>query len=350
MNKTDYLIIGQGLAGTLLSWELNKQNINHIVINSLKKPTASLVAAGMYNPIVFKRLTKSWRVDEFLPVMKSVYMELENVLKIKILHQIPIAKLINPDEKKWYEERIQSQNLNAYFESFKPNKFIKNINNQFEVALIKNSGYVNLYNLLGNYARFLNRNKQLINSNFEYSDLKVFENHVQWNNFKAKKIIFCEGSQAANNPYLPKNVFYLTKGDVLECEISDFTTDYIINKDVFILPKTNGKYLIGSTYQHNNLSLEPNEIDKNNLIEKAQKLILSKIKVTNHQAGIRPTVKDRRPIIGDHENYKNIIFFNGLGTKGVILAPYFAKRVSTLLINSEHKIEKEVCIGRFKKN
>ena len=349
MHKTKYLIVGQGLAGTLLSWELSKRRKDHMLIGTYQKPSASLVAAGMYNPLVFKRLTKSWMADTLIPIMKSTFQELEQLLNTALIFEKPIAKLIRKDEKNWWNERIEHQNLQSYFAGFKSNNFMPGIHQNFDMALIKQSGYVNINNLITSYTEYLKGNQQFISAELKYSDITFTNNKVYWQNTEAEHIVFCEGAQAIHNPFFPENVFYLTKGAVLTVEIPGLSSDYIINKDVFIMPRGNQKFLIGSTYKHDNLTLEPNIVEQNYLLEKAQQLIIAPIKVIDHKVGIRPTVKDRRPVLGYHPNCKNIAFFNGLGTKGVMLGPYFANQMATLLTNVNHEINPEVSIKRFYK-
>ena len=55
------------------------------------------------------------------------------------------------------------------------------------------------------------------------------------------------------------------------------------------------------------------------LVEKANAMLSSEVNVVNHIAGLRPTVKDRRPLIG--ELVSNLYSFNGMGTRGVLIAP-----------------------------
>lgn len=45
--------------------------------------------------------------------------------------------------------------------------------------------------------------------------------------------------------------------------------------------------------------------------------------VVEHKAGVRPSVSDRRPVLGPCKDYEQLVVFNGLGTKGVSLAPFF---------------------------
>ena len=347
MQKVKYLIVGQGLAGTMLSYMFTKKQIPHKVIAANTLPSASSVAAGIYNPLVFRRLTKSWMIDELLPVMFDSYKSLELLLDTKLLYTKPIAKLIHPNEKQFWTDRIESQHLQSYFDGFKKPDDVSGLKSTFDLALIANSGYVDLTELLGKYSTYLLRNNSLIDVDFNYADLQFPNTKVNWKGIKAEKIIFCEGSFAINNPFFPANVFYLAKGDVLTVKIPNLSEKYILNKDVFILPKGNQLFLIGSTYERENLTWEVEPTNAKMLLEKAQNLIELPIKLIDHTVGIRPTVRDRRPVLGLHPIHNSLAFFNGLGTKGVMLAPYFANEMVNLLENESYPLSKEVDLNRF---
>lgn len=347
MQKVKYLIVGQGLAGTMLSFMFTKNHVSHKVIAAKTLPSASGVAAGIYNPLVFRRITKSWMIDELLPVMIDAYKSLELLLDTKLLYTKPIAKLIHPNEKQFWTDRIESQHLQSYFAGFKKPDDVSGLKSTFDLALIANSGYVDLTELMGKYHTFLENNNSLIVEDFNYADLQFTDTEVNWKGIKAEKIIFCEGSFAVSNPFFPTKVFYLAKGDVLAVKIPNLSEEYILNKDVFILPKGNQYFLIGSTYERENLTWKPEPVNAKNLLEKAQNLIDLPIKLIKHAVGVRPTVKDRRPVLGLHPTLNSIAFFNGLGTKGVMLAPYFAHELFCHLENKNHHLAKEVDLIRF---
>jgi glycine/D-amino acid oxidase-like deaminating enzyme len=348
MKITEVLIVGQGLAGTLLSHELNKLQINHLVISN-QKSGASHIAAGMYNPLVFKRLTKSWMVDELLPVMQQTYQEFEKILHLDLLHQIAIAKVIPVEQKSWWLERINSQQLHNYFDQFISSAEIPGLAENLILARIKNSGFINLLKLLQHYQLYLEKQNQLIVDDFSYNALELKNGAVVYKNTQAQKIVFCEGAAAQNNPWLPEGIFYPAKGDVLEVFIETLDTKYIINKDIFILPKGNHRFVVGSTYIHQFSDTRPDPENAQMLLYKAQKLVKSPIRLLKHQAGVRPTVKDRRPVLGFSQQIPAIAFFNGLGTKGVMTGPYFAKLMAKALSTGSTPIDAEVSISRFYK-
>ena len=83
--KVDYLIVGQGLAGTTLAFHLLKSNKKIFILDDCDSTSSSRVAAGLFNPITGKRNVKTWKADILFPYMKNFYRELEDFLGIKFL-------------------------------------------------------------------------------------------------------------------------------------------------------------------------------------------------------------------------------------------------------------------------
>jgi glycine/D-amino acid oxidase-like deaminating enzyme len=176
-------------------------------------------------------------------------------------------------------------------------------------------------------------------------DLKLEKDFVRWNNLESKKIIFCEGFSMTENTFFNWIPFSPVKGETITVSIPGFPETHIVNKDVFILPLGENLFKVGATFDYD---LKPGVTNKgrNELVEKLQKLIQVPFQVVDQQAGIRPASKDRRPLIGLHPNLKMIGLFNGLGTKGVSLAPYFADQFADFLDGKE-ELDPDVNIQRY---
>ena len=196
---------------------------------------------------------------------------------------------------------------------------------------------------------FISHNS-LLDEQFEYDQLNVEEDGVIYKNYTAKKIIFCEGFQTANNPFFSWLPFKLTKGEIITIQLEQNSVadiNKVINKGVFILPIGDNTYKVGATYEWKDLTENTTEKGKADLIEKLKKVLQVPFTIIDHKAGIRPTVNDRRPLIGIHPKHNSVAVFNGLGTKGVMLAHYFANHFSDFLENKA-SLDKEVDIKRFK--
>src|SRR3954469_7566385 len=70
---TELLIVGRGLAASVLMHTCARYNLKFRVIGRTDLSSCSIVAAGIWNPIVFKRMTQSWMASELVPFLKEFY-------------------------------------------------------------------------------------------------------------------------------------------------------------------------------------------------------------------------------------------------------------------------------------
>jgi glycine oxidase len=344
--KFDYIIVGNGIAGSVLSYMLLQRKKKILVIDKPSLSSSSQVAAGLYNPIVFKRLAKSWNIDVLLPFADKFYSDAESFFGEKLYHKKNILKIFSEENeiafwKKKAEEipeyllgEIDATNLNGA------------INNPLGMAAVKQSGWLDIKKFIAKNTEHLKKNNSLLNEKFDYSAIQFSEESISYKNSSASKIIFCEGFLTSQNPFFKWLPFKLTKGETLTIKIKDFPTEQIINKGVFILPLGKDLFKVGATYEWDELDEVPTEKGKSELISKLGKVFKTDYEIISHEAGIRPTVKDRRPLIGIHPQYSHLVVFNGMGTKGVLLAPYYAQKLAEHL-EKNIPLEKEADISRF---
>ena len=200
--------------------------------------------------------------------------------------------------------------------------------------------------LLENFQIYFQSKNAFLSEEFNYNDLLVAKNVIKWKNYTFEKVIFCEGYAVHNNPFFSYLPFNAVKGEVLQMHIDDFETDKIYSKNIFLVPLGNKKYKVGATYNWDDKTDQKTENGKAEILEKFNKLNLKNSKILEHEAGIRPSTIDRRPFIGLHPEYKNLGIFNGLGTKGVSLAPYISNIFVNYLKNNKDILD-EVNINRF---
>lgn len=336
----DYIIVGQGIAGSVLATQLLLLKKNIVVINEPSLSSCSKVAAGLYNPIVFKRLTKSWNIDELLPAAIRFYRDAEKISGRQFFHQKNILKFFTEEQERILWEKKSKQSEGDYLSAEIKNEPIAGTKKNNSYSEVKQSGYLDVNLFLASVKKIFQEKNSYREEKFEYELLQLKEDAVYYKNIEAKKIIFCEGFRAVENPFFPKHAFKLTKGELLIVRINNFSEEKVINKGVFVLPIGNNIFKVGATYEWNEINEQPSAKGKSELIEKFEKIIDTPYEILEHKAGVRPTTIDRRPIVGLHHTHQQIAFFNGMGTKGVLLAPYYATNLiehmeSGMKINSE---------------
>lgn len=348
----NYIIVGQGLAGTILAHTLLNQNKTITVIDSPHLSKTSKVAAGLYNPIVFKRLVKSWLAEELLDLMDEFYPKAEELLNAKFYLKKKIVKPFSEEHEKVLWLKKTGEDIGKYLSKTIETGFLTDvIHNPIGTGEVIKAGNIDTNVFLDKSRDYFKANNILLEEEINYDLLTISENSVNYKGTTANKLIFCEGHKATSNPYFNWLPFKLTKGETLIVRIPELhqqnADSKVLNKGVFILPLGDGLYKAGATYEWEDLTETPTEKGKLFLIEQLRKLLKVPFEIIDHQAGIRPTVKDRRPLIGLHPDYPSLGVFNGLGTKGVMLAPYFAKQFADYL-ESGIPMNKEVNIERFK--
>lgn len=349
--KIDYIIVGHGIAGSVLAHTLIKSGFRILIINDSSLSKASKVAAGLYNPVVFKRLSKSWMVDELLPFMDNFYPEMEDVLGTKFYHKKEIIKIFSEENEKHLWLKKSKEDVGAYLSKEISENFISElIDAPLGIAETLHAGHLDINLFISLSEKYFIEKKILLNEKCDYNQIQINDADVSYKNILAKKIIFCEGYKTLQNPFFSWLPFKLTKGEVITIEIENKHASQInkvINKGVFILPIGNNQFKVGATYEWDNLTEEITQKGKDELTEKLNKVLKVPYKIIKHEAGIRPTVIDRRPLLGLHPKHNTLAIFNGLGTKGVMLAPYFANHFAEFLAGKT-LLNSEVMIDRIK--
>ena len=348
MIHVNTIIVGQGLAGTILAETLMQQNKTVCVIDN-NKNVCSTIAAGLWNPIVFKRITKSWKADELLPSMLNFYNSIEKKYNISILQHIDIVKLFSSFEEQndWYA-KANDDTYKTYLSCEKKAQFCsENYQEHVGYGVVKHSGRLDINELLRATKNALLDEQHYIEEAFDFSQLSFINDGVTYKHVSADNIVFCEGVHSQKNPYFYYVPIDSTKGELLHAEIENISPDFILNKGFFMYPSANEKFILGATYHWKTTDLSPSKEGEQELLEKYNAAVKLPLKKYSIAVGLRPTTADRRPVLGAHPEFKNMFIFNGLGTKGVMLAPYFAEHFAKHLY-SNTPLDKEVSIERFK--
>lgn len=343
----DYLIIGSGLAGISFS-EMALQHNKSILVLDNYSQNSSRIAGGLYNPVILKRFSEVWCAQEQLFLMENFYSNIEEKLKTQFDFKKPILrKFFSIEEQNNWFAASDKEAL-APFLSTKiiTTKFsgIDSPNNYGEVL---HTGYVDTALLLDKYRSYLKENNLFLKESFDYDSLIINNDAIQYRGISARHIIFAEGFGMHANPFFNNLPLDGTKGELFIIKAPLLKLDVIINTSVFILPLGGDLFKVGATYNWKDKTDLPTEEGKQELIARIKEIITCDFEIVEHFAGVRPTVKDRRPLVGTHSVYNSLHILNGLGTRGVMLGPAMAK---ALFENIEEGIplDPAININRFK--
>ena len=344
--QVDYIIVGIGLAGISFCEQLKANNKTFVVFDNGSQQS-SIVASGLYNPVVLKRFTSVWKSKEQLEIALPLYESIEKKLSIKLDYKIPVyRKFASLEEQNDWFSASDKPKLSEYIST----KIIKNISPyiyaSFGFGEVLQSGRIDVKTLVEAYKAYLLKDNLLIEDAFSYNDLKEEIDFIQYKNIIAKHVVFTEGFGMVKNPFFKHLPLAATKGESLIIRATDLKIDYVLKSGVFIIPLEDDLYIVGATYEREDKTNVTTKKAKEELLTKLNKLISCEYEITNQVAGIRPTVKDRRPLVGQHKIYKNMYVLNGLGTRGVMIGPYVAKQLYNFIENSI-PLEKDIDINRF---
>lgn len=347
MNKNiDYIIVGAGLAGLTLAHIFEENDIDYIVYENDSQNSSS-IAGGLYNPVVLKRFTPIWNAKEQIEYSIPFYKKIEKKLNSNFLHELDLLRKIYSIEEQnnWYlaADKI---GLKEYLNTELIKLENQYIENPFKMGKVNYTGVLQSNDYLSKSKDFLK--DKIINETLEYDKIISNDNSVSYNNHTAKKIIFCEGYGVNKNPFFNNMPVDGTKGEIITIYAPKLQLKNIINSSIFIAPLENNLYRVGATYNWNDKDIIPTQEAKKELIQQVKDLIQCDFEVIKHDAGIRPTVKDRKPILGLHHENKRLVLFNGLGTRGVLFAPYLANILFNYLENNI-ELNIEININRIYK-
>ena len=340
MKNIDYIIVGDGYAALFFAHQLIKNNKSFYLFSEGKK-SASFVSAGIINPAVLKRFTTFWLAQEQIDSLKKTLSEIEGYTHKNYLIEKPILRVFH-DEK---EKELWLKKSNEI--SFLSNDFIKinSIKNPFGCGKVNHSARLNVRDFFTDLMNYLEQNSHLIKEKFDYNLVNT-ENST-YKNIQFKNIIFAEGMAVKENPYFSEIPVEANKGHHLEVKISEkIEDDFTIKKKHFIFPLNENTYYYGGTYDREQTHHKIDDSAVEKLTNALAEFYPNDFEVTQVKFGFRPTVKDRRPIVGNHPEFKNLYVFNGLGARGILNGNYFAINLYNHLENGE-EIHPEVDLKRF---
>lgn len=342
----DCLIVGGGIAGINVAWQLRQSGANFHLVDPCKFDSSTSIAAGLINPITGRKFANQWNIDELMPLVESTYTSMETFLQIKCLFKKQIFKIHKNESVMEDWIKIQSSNeISPYIDPL-PNssKYAKFLDYRF--------GAIGIFPAFHLHTKILQEHfyktfaDSLIVEDMKYDDLKQVNDHFHYLGNTYRYVIFCDGVAAQSNPWFNFIPFKPAKGECLIIQVPNMELEEIIMKGIMMVPIEKDKYWIGATNTWNDLTTTPTQAAHNELNNGIRALLKLNYTILSQKAAIRPTIKDRTPVVGKHPEISNMFVLNGLGTKGTSLAPFYAKQLVAHIFNGT-PINNEVRVNRF---
>jgi glycine oxidase len=333
MTRTDYIIVGFGLAGATLALDLKQRGQKVMIFDTPFQHQASRVAAGLFNPITGKVMSLTWNAHKIFPRLHEFYQQAEIITGERFFFPKPICIpfLTAEEQNNWMtksgmDEFIQEVYTGSHYSEF--------VHDNFGGVILKSSGFIDTVKYLDAVRNLFLREGSFHEEEFKHSI----------HDLPAKAVIYCEGTKVLKNPFFNWVPVTPLKGETLEVELTR-EMPFIFNRGAYVVPLGGSRFRVGATYSHDKTE-GPTEAGKNEITRKLDALLTIPYTVTNHNWGIRPTTPDRKPILGQHPERKNVWIFNGMGTKGVSLAPWTSGMLCDALTKG-FQIDDPVNITRF---
>lgn len=327
MQQFDTLVVGQGIAGSLVAYQLRRQQRSFRVLDAGHGSSASRIAAGMFTPVSGKRKTIHHAFFDRLKLAVETYRDIELLTGNSFLHEENVYQLFDDEAEK--QLLTGKMLLPEYRDIFIPGvPTLAGINTGPGGITIKHSGRVDCPLLIASFRQWLHNNELLIAEFFNYGVLQIHSGFFQYNELQFRNIIFCEGYRAAANPFFNEPIIPC-KGDIISIADGGTFTSGIIKKNAcYMLPAEDGIKKVGATFKWHNSDETLDATDRQQLEQAAAAMLDSSgFKTVSHQSAIRATTPGQQVIAKLHPTIKSMFMLNGLGTKGILLAPYHAAQL-----------------------
>jgi glycine/D-amino acid oxidase-like deaminating enzyme len=329
--QIDFLIVGQGLAGSILAYELMTRGQRVIVIDNAHRGSSSMVAAGIINPITGHRLNLTDGFTDYFSHAAHFYNKLEREFNISVFKEVDQVRLIkNPGQASYFEKRTQQGDyenflgINTQPHPFKTAKH--------GTAQIKQTSIIDTKLLLSEIKTWLEKRNAYITKYFDYARLAFTDTEVNYEGISAAKVVFSEGFQAIHNPWLKHLPFKLAKGEILTVESSTDNAP-MLSWGNWLTPHHKRTAKLGSNYAWQDTTLTPSKDVRNKLLDSLEAHTGLRPTVIQHEVGVRPTTTDRQAFVGAIANRNLAYCFNGFGSKGCLTIPTHADLLCNHLLN-----------------
>ncbi len=345
----DLLIVGQGLAGSVLAETALRRGLRVRLLDEPREGRASWVAAGLVNPVALRRTLLSWRAPELLPIAGAFYREAGLHLGREFWHPVPLVKVF-PSAKEAGEWRVRMNDPEVgHYLSIETctDPGLQRVDQPYGHGQVKRAAWVDVAGLLTAWRALWHEQGVLVERRVEPGDVRTVPGGVDLFGHTAPLIVWCAGPFAQINGLVP------VRGERLTVRLPGLGLGVLVHRGGFILPLGGDDYRVGSTYDWDDVWSGPTAAGRADLLRRLHKLLLhtplepeeaEAFHVVDHWSGVRPTASDRRPLLGRIAPHQAVL--NGLGSKGVLLAPWCAQHLLDHLLDGS-ALDPEVDLARF---
>ncbi len=347
--KIDYLIVGQGLAGSLLAWQLLERGKRVLVVDRDEAITSSKVAAGLVTPLAGSRFNLAEGFEERLDFARSFYWSVEERSGTVLFHHRRIARLFTTvQEESAWKTRVKEDGA-RYARFHAPlNLDAERFHLPFGGFEMKEGGWLDVPAFLEVTRQSLLERAAYAIGKVHSEEVTVDESEIRWKNITASMIIFCEGWKGNQNRFFDWVPMNPALGDILEVELPALADESrIVSRGGWLIPQGGGRFRAGSTYHHAVSEPALRDSGRAEVLTKLERITRLIPSVVSHQSAIRPIIRRSQIFMGRHPTHSRVAFFNGLGSKGVVNGPWHASRLADHLLDGSILPEESDLRGRF---
>jgi glycine/D-amino acid oxidase-like deaminating enzyme len=345
----DYLIIGQGLAGSALAWRLIHAGQRVQVIDDGLLTSASRVAAGLINPLAGMRFTRRPQLDDWLASAQSWYRAVATVCGGTVLHATPMLRLLrSAEQQRFHARRLADPASSGLLEPLlAPGDLPEPVHAPFGAFVQRNTGYVAMPRLLLKLRDWLIARQAYETAQVETNDLEISADAVRLGPLRATRVVLCSGARLADDPWFGGLPLAPDKGELLTLRAGDWSPRHIINGAHWLLPHSDGSLRFGATHDHHDSTTRITREGRDRLLEGLAALVPGHpFEIVDQQAGVRPGTVDHYPMLGCHPESPRLCVCNGFGARGALSIPLYTERLCDHLVNGA-PLPAEADIRRF---
>ncbi len=347
----DTLIIGQGLAGSILAWRLIHAGQRVRVIDDELATSSSKAAAGLINPLAGMRFNCPPHTAQWLDNAHQLYQTLEDAFDQQFHFPLGMLRLFRSEEQKRFHQRRKEDPVSKHYlgDSYTAGNSGEPVDDEFGSFEQSHTGYIETKPLLSELRDWLESRDAYHAQRIDHNAIRPQADRVTLGNLQATQLIFCEGFRVQQNPWFRYLPMTPDKGEILTLRSEKKLASQMINGAHWLIPLANGKYRFGATHEHQQLDNQPTGNARTQLIEGMNKLLhhTGAVCIADHEAGVRPSTRDRLPFIGAHPQEPRLKIFNGFGARGALTIPWYAQQFVAHLLNEE-PLPQEADIRRIK--